>query len=207
MPLIEETEQPSAPPPQRVAPRRARVNSSGAVASTDFLEGLLQKPVMPARPRFVAQPTSRYEVYASIGAEGVMLLLALGLWLLNAKFTIDALLLIGIAWPFGVLAAIAITLVEQYLWKQHPDALIVVIVLIVSLVDVLTSLVGVTPVLAQQLPFAAQGVQTNPLTWLAGEAIRPFHVVCVALAGLIAVAPEPLVRYFWRRLQNAWHNR
>lgn len=144
---------------------------------------------------------TRYDHYAGMAAEVFMLGVAGALWVLNAKFTAEAFLLLQVPILFGYTIAIGITLIEQYLWRQKPDALIITIVGLVLAVDVITSLVGLSPELGRRAPALAEGVDTtNPLTWFSGD-LKPFHVVCMVLASVIAIAPEPMVKYFWRRLQ------
>jgi hypothetical protein len=136
-----------------------------------------------------------------------MLGMALALWVLNAWFTIDALSILGLNWVIGGVVAVGLTLIEQYLWKQRPDVLVIVIVALVSVVDIATSLIGIVPSLAQRLPAFAHGIDQNPLLWIGSSGVRPFQTVCLGLAAFIAIAPEPLVRYFWRRFQQVWQNR
>jgi hypothetical protein len=146
---------------------------------------------------------SSYDRYAGAGAEGTLLIAAGWLWYLNAIYTANAVVLLGGPFLVGVLVAAGITWIEQYLWRQRPDATIVLIVLLVSGIDIITSLIGLAPALANHLPGITGGLSTNPATWLELREFRIYPALCIVLSIIIAIAPEPTIKYFWKRFKLA----
>lgn len=117
----------------------------------------------------------RYEYGAYAAAEVAATLAWVALWLLNGLLTVLWLAAWGLAWWWGCLAHVVISLIEHHLWRSKRGSKYPLIVIVGS-VDVYSSALGVLYFLHWA------GLQLDPLYAYTFATI-------VALA--IAIAPEP----------------
>lgn len=122
-----------------------------------------------------ASPKTRYYHSAQAGAELAAAALWLALWLANGYFTVTFLAAWGVAWWWGCLAHLVISLIEQHLWRSRRRSAYP-LVIAVGVFDVYSSALGVLAL------FVASGVPLDGLLLL---------LAATAVAEGIAIAPEP----------------
>ncbi len=120
-------------------------------------------------------PTTRYYHAAQAGAELAAATLWAALWLANGYFTVSFLSALGIAWWWGCLAHLVISLIEQHLWRSRRRSAYPLVIAVGTL-DVYTSAFGLLSL------FAAWGVPLDGFVLLGAVTV---------LAEGIAIAPEP----------------
>lgn len=126
----------------------------------------------PHVPTFTRQ---RYEYGAYAAAEVAAIVAWTALWLLNGLLTVLWLLSWGVAWWWGALAHVVISLIEHHLWRSQRGSKYPLI-LIVGGIDVYSSALGVLMFMGWA------GLQLDPLY---------AYIFATVVAEAIAIAPEP----------------
>lgn len=202
--------------------------SPTSIPDHDLLEHLQEdwpQPVLPPQSRSSAPRRSASTAVSSRGsaqqfrapdwtdrlvAEGFMLLIWTGVWVLNAFFTIEGLAKLGVPWILGLLIHAGISKGEQHLWKGGLDPIVLMAVAVCMLVDVGTTLMGLVDTLALRSPMLLGDTPADLGQWQAlvitpRPAWWPGAIVLFVLAIVIALCSEYMIKKFWRRFQAVWN--
>jgi hypothetical protein len=143
-------------------------------------------------------------------AETGLLTVALAFWGLNAVFTMQGLAALGVPLWGGFVIHITISKSETYLLYRWRDPWYLLLLIVAMSIDVMTTLVGSVPIVAERLPWVLNGAPTDVLSW-----IVLFHTpapdwwanasIVLVMSGLVALASERMVRHFWRGVCETWN--
>lgn len=144
-------------------------------------------------------------------AEGFALTLAYAMWVSNALFTILGLMALGIPWPLGLLCHIGISRWQHNFWKGRFDPVVLALALVFIAIDVGTTLIGMVQVLVQRYPQTFGVLPTDLRQWVVVLSEPrpewwPLAMGLFALAVVIAMGSEYLIRKFWVRFADAWNS-
>src|SRR5512145_2297125 len=120
----------------------------------------------PRRNRAVQTKHSSDKVDRLI-SEGFALLLSLGLWGVNALFTITGLLIVGIPWPVGLLCHIGISKGEHNIWKGRLEAAPIAFGLTFLLIDIGSTTVGLLETAHERTPDLLGTMPADLTQWIA----------------------------------------
>lgn len=166
-----------------------------------------QEPI-PRRRR--ATPRHAQEDWLNrLIAESGLFAIALAIWGVNGYFTILGFMAIGGAWWVGVLGHLLISRAEVYLWHRWRDPIYLACIVFCIAVDIGTTLVGALPLAQKYAPWLLGPTPLDVWAWraLAASPAPTWWLnalVLVALAALIALSAERLVRKFWGDVRETW---
>ena len=174
------------PPPQAVARRKPRRRAAALRERDDWTNQVI--------------------------AEGFFLTGSLLLWGINALFTVLGVMAVGGPWWLGVLAHLGISRGEVYLWHRWRDPVYLSGIVFCITVDIGSTLLGALPLAQRYVPWLLGETPTDLRRWGALLSTPApdwwlSALVIVALASLIAIGAERLVRKFWNGLRETWELR
>lgn len=165
-------------------------------------------PVAPPRRNRVQQHLD--DRVGRLIAEGFMLLVWSGLWVVNAIFTVQGFALVGISAPLGFLLHLGITKGEHHLWKGQLDPVALLTVLVLVVIDVGTTLMGLLTAVSFYTPTLLGPTPTDLWQWQSlflqpAPEWWPRAAALLALSALVALSSEFMIRKFWYRFWIVWN--
>lgn len=159
--------------------------------------------------RIRSRPLSRDTWLDRVIAEAGLVAVATVFWGVNAWFTVQGGVALGLPLWGGLLLHITISKSETYLWHRWRQPAYLLALVVAVLIDVGTTLIGIVAVVAERLPWLLGGAPTNVQNWIAllETPIPPWWGHALGLLGgatLVALAPERLLKHFWRGLRETW---